>query len=1576
MKRALKYIAITLASLFVLLLVLPLCIYIPAVQRWGKTEICRYVNQSTGMQLTIGDLSLRFPFKLQIDDILLLTAPGDTLLQSGNVQVGIAPARLLKGEVDVTEIALNATRFRFASADSTLTFSARVERFVTRQARVDLKSSLIELPSLQLQGGDIALDISGQSTDTTDTASAPIDWRISVGEIDLSQIHYAMQMQPTIQQLDASIETATLRKGYIDLYRQQVDVAEAIIDRGDYRYYPGSGETGETVTPAEEPADTVASPPWTVRIAQLRLHRNSALYALPTKIPQKGLDPGYLSLNGIEIAIDSLYNRGSAIRVPIRQLAFVERSGLAVTHTQGLFAMDSTGIALHDFLLQTALSEISAQLQAGSDIFTQSPQAPVEAELQARIAVGDLIRLFPQYDTYTRGLLLSSTLHTDITVGGTLGDLRLTRGDLSLPGTFNARTTGRVQHLPDTERLAGELQWGISLRESPLIAQFIPDSLRHRLYLPPTRFSGRATLAGPTIQSRARLSTGDGSIALQARLNTRSQQYRGQLHIDRFLLSDFLPHDSLGVLSASARIEGERYNPLDSLARLTAHLEVDTAQYAGYLYSGLTVDARVNRGRATGHIACTDPNLLVGLSLSGSISPQQYLVALSGDIHTDLNALRLTAEACQVSTSIALSGQAEPEKEQYQATLNLSKLSLLLPTGRLQTDNLSLAAQTDSTRIQASLQSGDLAVNFTSATGLTPFLTKLNQAMPIVASVQEEKRLDMEALHQALPPFELTANAKRNNLVQQYLQGSGMGFSQFSLTAANDSLLNARSQVDRFSASGIVIDTIQLSLFERHEREERLYYSLQVGNKPGNLDQLASVNLNGFLSGNTTKFFCVQKNRQGQEGFRIGSQVDFLDSLVKVSLFPKNPIIGFETWTLNPDNFLAYHYDRNHFDANIVLTHGDRHLIVTTLHGSPADHDLARQEPLKVDISGMEIAPWLELSPFSPQIAGSISANLLVDFPQGGTQVAGNLGVSQFYYGKRRVGDFDLKVDYRLDSLGRQEAQAALQIDSVQVLTLSGQLDDKAESPVALQLTVDSLPLATANPFLPAAMAQLQGYLNGQMTVGGTTSAPQFDGYLQMVQATASSKSMGATLSFSPNPIRIDRNVLQFDNYEITGANKNPLHIDGNIDFRNLERINTDLHIFASAFQPVKAARSTKATLYGSVIADMDMRVNGPLDGLKITGNVGLLTGTEVTYVMQDSPFALQQQENNIVTFVSFNDSTEVVEEDTLSRSNATGMDILVNINISPTVKMGVNLSVDGKNRIDLQGGGNLTYTMNALGDSRFSGRYDLSGGFVRYNPPIISEKLFKIQDGSFVSWNGDIADPQMSITAVETVRTTITEDDKNSRQVNFDISILIKNSLENLSVSFDLAAPEDLTLQNQLASLTAEQRASQAMSLLIYNTYTGPGTSTTRSDLLGNPLNSFLEKELNQWAQGLKGIDLSFGIDSYTDASGINTRTDYSYRAAKSLFNNRMKVVIGGSLSPDDNADVNFKENFIDDISLEYYLNQRDNMYIKVFRHTGYESILEGEITQTGVGFVVKKRLVNLWELFRSRKSRKEATP
>lgn len=98
-----------------------------------------------------------------------------------------------------------------------------------------------------------------------------------------------------------------------------------------------------------------------------------------------------------------------------------------------------------------------------------------------------------------------------------------------------------------------------------------------------------------------------------------------------------------------------------------------------------------------------------------------------------------------------------------------------------------------------------------------------------------------------------------------------------------------------------------------------------------------------------------------------------------------------------------------------------------------------------------------------------------------------------------------------------------------------------------------------------------------------------------------------------------------------------------------------------------------------------------------------------------------------------------------------------------------------------------------------------------------------------------------------------------------------------------------------------------------------------------------------------------------------------YSYQVSKSLFDDRFKIVIGGNYSTDANADENFSQNLINDISFEYFLNRAQTMYIRLFRHTGYESILEGEITKTGVGFVYKHKLNSLRDLFRRNRNTTE---
>ena len=67
----------------------------------------------------------------------------------------------------------------------------------------------------------------------------------------------------------------------------------------------------------------------------------------------------------------------------------------------------------------------------------------------------------------------------------------------------------------------------------------------------------------------------------------------------------------------------------------------------------------------------------------------------------------------------------------------------------------------------------------------------------------------------------------------------------------------------------------------------------------------------------------------------------------------------------------------------------------------------------------------------------------------------------------------------------------------------------------------------------------------------------------------------------------------------------------------------------------------------------------------------------------------------------------------------------------------------------------------------RYSGRYSLMSGEMKYQIPIIPLKTFNIQNGSYVEWTGNIMNPQLNITATERVRASVGEDGKTSRIVD-----------------------------------------------------------------------------------------------------------------------------------------------------------------------------------------------------------------
>ena len=132
----------------------------------------------------------------------------------------------------------------------------------------------------------------------------------------------------------------------------------------------------------------------------------------------------------------------------------------------------------------------------------------------------------------------------------------------------------------------------------------------------------------------------------------------------------------------------------------------------------------------------------------------------------------------------------------------------------------------------------------------------------------------------------------------------------------------------------------------------------------------------------------------------------------------------------------------------------------------------------------------------------------------------------------------------------------------------------------------------------------------------------------------------------------------------------------------------------------------------------------------------------------------------------------------------------------------------------------------------------------------------------------------------------------------------------------------------------------------------------------MGTALNSLLQKEISSAAGKIKAVDLSLGMENPNGEEGLDNM-DISYKISKRFLNDRFNIVIGGTISTGSNAAESNKESFIDNISVEYRLDNSGTRYVKVFHNKNYESVLEGEITETGAGIVLRKKMLRLKELF-----------
>lgn len=1565
--RLLKGMLWTFAGLLAVVVMAVMLVYVPIVQDAVKELAVKEVSKATGFGMNIGDFRLRFPLELDVRNICVTEECGDTLISVGKLYADARLLPLLRGEVSVSDACVADVYYRMGTRDSSMYLVAGVGQVKVTDAGVDLPGYEISVDDVEVTGADVVLELGNDTVIVTEKEENPMAWLINVNRVRMNGVSYRMSMDDVIDTLSATVKDTELTDAVIDMEKHHIGAGMLNVKVGDISYrYPSI--TDERLSGEAVSADTVVvSEPWAINVSSIEVDGNSVLYAMAGSSPQSGLDMDYISVSDVYVKVDSFYNCGTDIRVPLRDLRGKERSGVQID-ASGLFSMDSAGLRLQDFNAATLFSSLHADAYMGLDAGSR-----LALSADARMGIPDIELLYPSMCPILTEIPRYNDAVLKAKIDGTLSDVDIHNVSLELPGYVEMSMSGNMRNVTQSDNVSGHIRINGSIEDANFVKPTIMEArMSKQVEIPPIKLDGNMDVNRGDIDGKLVAETGTGRLIMDAEWKGRGDGYGLSLSVDTFPVDTFLPELGVGDVTARVDLSGQGFDITDSKTRIWAEMTVYDVEFKEVRYGNMRMWANVDSCLAEVGVISLNENADLDIVANASVDSVCYEWDVTGDIRNlDLKAMGLSETVAKGSLSLSGNGSVTSGMDSVFADISVRNLEWTMDGLGISTPdiNAKVAASDSLTRIE--LKNNDLSADMEAVCPIDSLMSSFTAAASEFSRQLTTRDIDVSRIQGVLPQFYVDVSSGSNNVLSGMLQSMDMSVGGLDVLINNDSLLTMNASVRKFVAGETRLDNIGFSAFQ-HSRF--MVYRASVDNNPGTMDAFAHVSLNGYVAGNKIGAYFRQRNIKDETGYNLGLVLAMSDSIMSLRFTPFKPVIAYKNWTVNEDNFVEFNVHTRHLDANLSMTGDDSHLKLFTEHSD----SLHGQEDVVLNISNLKLADWMAVSPFAPPVKGDISADMRFRWDERTMSGNGEIALDELYFGRNRVGSFLLDAELLTDKKGELQAKTSLMIDSVKTVTVAGTLSDStAVSPVALDFTVIRFPLKVVNPFLPPGTVKLSGVLNGEMDVSGRLSSPMFNGYVDFDSASVAVDMIGSAFRFSDAKIPVEENVIRFSDYSISGANNNPLYVNGNIDIAGLSP-EIDLSMKARNMQFIGSSRGKRIDVYGKGFIDVDASVKGNMDLMKVNTVLNLLPGSNITYIMADAVTSITSQSTgDMVKFVRFDDEGAGIEGDTV-QSGGMSMDLDAMLIVSSGTTVNVDLSTDGKNKVQLQGSGTLNYTMNDMADSRITGRYTIDKGFVRYTPPLMSEKHFDFVEGSYVAFNGDILNPILNISAVDNIRANVTREGHDSRLVNFDVSLSVTNTLSNMNVAFDLSTPDDLTIQNELQSMSAEQRANQAMNMLLYNVYTGPGTKAD-GNMAGNPLFSILESRINTWAaNNIKFVDISFGIDRYDNTTDgeTSTATSYSYKVSKTLFNDRFKIVVGGNYSTDADSDENFSQNLINDISFEYMLNRSGSMFVRIFRHVGYESILEGEVTQTGVGFVYKRKIHSLKDLFRGYRRNEPVLP
>lgn len=1266
------------------------------------------------------------------------------------------------------------------------------------------------------------------------------------------------------------------------------------------------------------------------RVDWLEMTESKIAYDLrkEPRLPQQ-LDPSHLLFEDIHLKIDSLSYVGDDFSMNLRQLAAKEQSGLTIMETQGRLEMDSTSLTVPKLHMRTEDSDLSLAYRMDMNAFDDENPGKFSLVSEGQIGKGDIIY-------FTR-------------MGG-----------------------------PDTKDVCTMLNKELPVR--PVEVQLQADGNLQTLDVSQLHLKvpGKAVVDGSatlwdvandlSLQTKLKAKDAYGaSINLDGGYVMASDAYRVDMTFSNLMVNSYVAMDERTVLSGKVKANGRGFDFLSPSTTLDATANL-TNSYMGKLnLSNVNADATLKGTKLQLALTADNDQVQTDLTFDGTLKRNLIEGVLDLNLpFADVQSMGFSEDVLTASATGTTQLSYNMDKL-FRVESHVDVFHLKMGTDSIQTDAFYLFAEALKDTTSATLQTGDLDFTFFSPNNLFNLMPKVDKLQEEVVKQFKAREVALDMLKSYLPEMTLHITAKNNNPLSDVLKMYGIRFNEFAadIQASPFSGLRGDGHVYAFRKDSVRVDT---AFFELAQDSTKFDYhvGMQCSDQP--LLPAFRANLDGYLKANEVDAHLTYFDKKDQKGIDLGVRGLANDSCVNFSLYPQTPIIAHREFSINSDNYITTRPNRPIMaDVRLTCLSDSSYLAVY------ADESDIGKQIANVIVNDLNIGEWLKVVPLPglPKMDGMLNVDATYIDQGENFMVEGVMNADQFAYEGMNMGNVSSRFTYMPQGDALHVIDATVGYNERDVLQLDGTYNAEGEGALDADLAFLDVPMDMLSPFMPDQLLGFKGEMAGGMKITGPMSALLFNGALLPKDVHLLSVPYNIDLRLANDSIVFNNSRVDFDSFKFYGADAtNPLTLNGYLDFSNFDELFMSLSLNGRNFKLIEAKPTRNSLLYGDMYGDFFTRVIGSTKDLTVRGLVRVLPTTNITYIMSETALYQTDRLEDIVTFVDFN--APPPPKESIPKKTYMGIDMNLVLSIEDGARLRGEFSADKQSYVNVQGGGNITMSYTPEGVFNMQGRYTINEGEMKYTLPVIPLKTFSIHPGSYIEFAGKPGNPLLNITATERMKATVSREDGSSRTVPFDVGLKISNTLQDMGLEFIIDAPEDQSVQNELAASSAEDRNKLAVGMLATGMYLS--NSNGKGLAAGNALSGFLEDEINKIAGNALStmVNVSVGVGQTVREDG-SRRTDYSFQFSRKFFSDRLNVIIGGKVSSDNSTTRRESGAYIDNVSLEWRLDNGGTQYIRLFHEKDYSSLIEGELDRNGVGVVLRKKVDNLSELIFWKRRKKE---